>query len=146
MEQPSVHTLAILLLRSFSSHTHTSQADTEDLRHKLEDRRVVMSGMVEGGGVLDSSHKTWSPSLLPAGVVLCPDVPTSAPDSSHKTWSPSHLPAGVVLCPDAPTSAPDSSHKTWSPSHLPAGVVLYPDAPTFKTETLNILRATSPIS
>ena len=55
MEQPSVHTLAILLLRSFSSHTHTSQADTEDLQHKLKDRMVVMSGMVEG--VLEPQRK-----------------------------------------------------------------------------------------
>jgi hypothetical protein len=70
----------------------------------------------------------WSPSHLPAGVVLCPDPSTSAPGSSHKTWSPSHLPAGVVLCPDPSTLAPGSSHKTWSPSRLPAGVVLYPDA------------------
>lgn len=47
----------ILLLRSYSQ-TQTSQANTEDLRQKLEDRRVVLkSGMAEGEDVLEPQRK-----------------------------------------------------------------------------------------
>ena len=47
----------ILLLRSYSQ-TQTSQANTEDLRQKLEDRRLVLkSGMAEGEDVLEPQRK-----------------------------------------------------------------------------------------
>ena len=47
----------ILLLRSYSQ-TQISQANTEDLRQKLEDRRVVLkSGMAEGEDVLEPQRK-----------------------------------------------------------------------------------------
>ena len=47
----------ILLLRSYSQ-TQTSQANTEDLRQKLEGRRLVLkSGMAEGEDVLEPQRK-----------------------------------------------------------------------------------------